>query len=191
ISISFSLPEKYLPDVMTMKQAGAVPVYITPATGRTDSTREEGTSVPPIKAVLTAMDNTVDTTTGTIKLRAQYANADKKLWPGQFVRAGLVLREKPDAILIPTAAIMDGINGPYVYVITPENKAEDRLVTVDFLSGDRSVIAKGLNAGERVALDGQVRLAPGLAVEVRDGAGTKAASTEQSKSAGETPAKAQ
>jgi len=192
ISISFSLPEKYLPDVMDMRQTGEVAVYVTPAAGRTDSAKQDGADTfPPIKATLTAMDNTVDTTTGTIKLRAQYANTDKKLWPGQFVRAGLVLREKPEAILIPTAAIMDGINGSYVYVITPENKAEDRLVTVDFLAGDRSVITTGLKAGERVALDGQVRLAPGLAVEVREGAGSKATSPEQSKSAGETPAKAQ
>ncbi|UZP67501.1 efflux RND transporter periplasmic adaptor subunit [Desulfovibrio mangrovi] len=168
ISISFSLPEKYLPEVMTMRQAGEVTVYITPATGKADDSQSASSSGNSIAAALTAMDNTVDTATGTIKLRAQYSNADKKLWPGQFVRAGLVLREEPAAVLIPTAAVMDGINGSYVYVITPDNKAEDRLITVDFLVGDRTVVSAGLKAGERVALDGQVRLAPGMSVEVRN-----------------------
>lgn len=173
ISISFSLPEKYLPELMEMRRSGEVRVHIQPAVDRAPGGQAQAT---PIVARLAAMDNAVDTATGTIALRATYANTDHRLWPGQFVRAGLVLREKADAILIPTAAVMDGIHGSYVYVITPENTAEDRQITVDFLSGDNTVVASGLQPGERVALDGQVNLAPGLAVDVKSPGGTASSS---------------
>lgn len=159
ISVSFALPEKYLGAIMEMQQAGDIAVQIFPSA--------EDTSVQPLAGVVSAMDNSVDITTGTIKLRARYDNTDHRLWPGQFVRVGLVLREMPDALLVPTGAIMDGISGSYVYVVTPDNVAEVRQVKVDFLSGDNSVIASGLAAGERVVLDGQVRLTEGVSVEVR------------------------
>ncbi len=164
ISISFALPEKYLPDLMKVMRGGTVPVSILPTSSDAADPRDADAT---LTASLSAMDNAVDTTTGTIRLRAQYANDDRSLWPGQFVRVGLVLRERTNAILVPTVAVLDGIEGSYVYVITPDNVAEARPIRVDFLSGDTTVVASGLTAGEQVVLDGHVRLAPGTRVDIR------------------------
>ncbi|GFM35835.1 efflux RND transporter periplasmic adaptor subunit [Desulfovibrio psychrotolerans] len=191
VSVSFALPERYLTEVLDMQRSGSVPVEATPASSDAVSS-QSGQSAParePVRGFLSAMDNAVDTTTGTIRLRAQFDNAEKRLWPGQFVRVGLVLRDKPDALLIPTSAVLDGIQGSYVYVITPDNKAEARQITVDFLSGKNTVLASGLAVGERVVLDGQVRLAPGMTVEVRPqpGAAPQSPQSTQTPQAGQSP----
>jgi len=194
VSVSFALPERYLTEVLDMQRSGSVPVEATPASSDALSGQSSPSGQPsqsgqtrePVRGFLSAMDNAVDTTTGTIRLRAQFDNAEKRLWPGQFVRVGLVLRDKPDALLIPTSAVLDGIQGSYVYVITPDNKAEARQITVDFLSGKNTVLASGLAVGERVVLDGQVRLAPGMTVEVRPQPGA-APQFPQAPQAGQQP----
>lgn len=197
ITVSFALPEKYLSEVMEIQRSGAVPIRILPSANPALENKANGATdassivQSPLVGNLTAMDNSVDTTTGTIRLRAQYPNKDHRLWPGQFVRVGLVLREKTDAILIPTAAVMDGIHGSYVYVITENNIAEDRKITVDFLSGDRTVVAKGLAAGERVALDGQVSLAPGISVEIKNKKQTAATAQPLAPAGDAKPAKSE
>ncbi len=114
------------------------------------------------------IDNAIDPATGTIKLKAEFDNKDKLLWPGQFVNVVITLGIKKDAVVIPHRALQTGQQGQYVFVITKDNTAELREVTVGFRVGDDVVIEKGLNGGEIVVIDGQLRLTPGAKVEIKN-----------------------
>ena len=117
---------------------------------------------------LTFIDNGVDTTTGTVKLKATFANKDKRLWPGEFVNAVLQLSMQKNAILVPTKAIQSGQEGDYVYVVTPQNVAEARTVKTSGTYQDYTLVASGLQKGERVVVDGQLRVAPHAKVTVQN-----------------------
>ena len=171
IFIAFSLPERYLPAVKAKSRAGALTV--------TASAAGEDASQP-VTAKLTSIDNAVDSKTGSIRLKAIAENADHRLWPGQFVRVGLTLSTLHDVVVIPTQAVMDGLKGPYVYVVGSDGKVDARQITPGPIVDASTVVEKGLAPGEMVVTDGQVRLAPGLTATIKPGsdapaaAGTKA-----------------
>jgi multidrug efflux system membrane fusion protein len=157
IYVTFSVPEQYLNEIKKYMAAGKLNVeaFIS---------KED---VMPEQGVLTFIDNTVDMATGTIKLKGTFANKGKRLWPGQFVNVLLTLTMQPDAIVIPSQAVQAGQSGVYVFVIKSDLTAESRPVVVArSLDGD-SVIEKGLQPGEKVVTDGQLRLVPGAKMEIK------------------------
>lgn len=161
IYVTFSLPEQNLPEIKKYMAQGKVTVgaYLS----KDDKTPEQG--------VLTFVDNTVDPTTGTIKLKATFQNAQKKLWPGQFVNVALTLTTQPNALLLPTSAIQTGQSGQFVFVVKKDNTVESRPIAAGRAIGDETVIDKGVTPGETVVTDGQVRLVPGARVEIKNNAG--------------------
>lgn len=160
IFIAFSVPERYLPAILARLRQGAIPVAAAPD-------GEQGK--PPVTATLAAVDNAVDNKTGAIRLKAVYDNADHRLWPGQFVRVDLTLDIRQNAVLVPTQAVLDGLHGPYVYVIGQNDQAEVRQITPGPIVGAETVVEKGIAPGDRVVVDGQVRLAPGTRAAVKTG----------------------
>ena len=126
---------------------------------------------------LVFVDNAVDQTTGTIKLRAEFANLDNALWPGQFANVRVKLFDDPKAVVVPTIAIQTGPNGQFVFAAKEDNTVEVRIVKVDRADGDLSVIATGLTPGERVVTQGQLRLAAGSKITTAEAA-AKAKSAE-------------
>jgi multidrug efflux system membrane fusion protein len=157
IYVTFAVPERHLADIKRYLAEGSVKVEALP-------TRQEA---DPVRGELTFVNNTVDASTGTIQLKATFANADNRLWPGQFLNVVLTLTTEPHAVVIPSQAIQTGQQGPYVFVIKPDLTAEMRAVVVGRTVGPDAVIQKGLAPGERVVADGQVRLVPGARVEIR------------------------
>lgn len=117
---------------------------------------------------LTFIDNAVDTTTGTIKLKGTFANSDRRLWPGQFVDVILTLTMEKDRVVVPTQAVQTGQQGLYVYVIKDDLTAELRTVTIERNYDNLAVISSGVAAGEQVVTDGQLRLVPGTKVEIKN-----------------------
>jgi multidrug efflux system membrane fusion protein len=113
------------------------------------------------------VDNAVDPTTGTIKLRGQFENKDNALWPGQFVSVNMKLSEQKDAIVIPSQSVQTGPDGQYVFVIKQDLTAEVRRITVQRTEGDNAIVASGLAKGEQVVTRGQLRLTPGTKVSVK------------------------
>ena len=118
--------------------------------------------------ILTVIDNQVSATTATIKLKAQFDNHDHALWPSLFVKARLLVETRKDALVAPAVAVQRGQKGTYVYVVTDENKAEMRPVTVDTIEGTDALITKGLEAGDKVVIDGQSQLKPDAMVDARE-----------------------
>jgi multidrug efflux system membrane fusion protein len=163
IYVSLTVPERYLPDLRAAMAAGPVPVAVT----------ARGQAGAPATGTLTFIDNQVDVTTGTIALKAKFANDDERLWPGQFVNVTLTLGNQENAIAVPSVAIQIGPNGPYVFVIRPDSTVELRLVKPDRMVGDKTVVAQGIAAGERVVVDGQLRLGNGTRVAVQAPATSK------------------
>ena len=122
------------------------------------------------RGTLTFLDNAVDRATGTITLKATFANGDRALWPGEFVNAILTLAVDQNAIVAPAGAVQNGQQGSYAFVVKADDTVESRPVTVARTAPEGSVIEKGLSAGERVVTDGQLRLIPGARVEILGGA---------------------
>ncbi len=158
IYVTFSVPEQYLPEIKKYMSGGKVKVeaFIT----KGEDNPEEGT--------LTFVDNSVDLTTGTIKLKATFANKAKHLWPGQFVDAVVTLTTQPNAIMVPSSAIQTGQNGQYVFLIKDDLTVESRPVEVGRTLNSETVIEKGLQAGEKVVTDGQLRLVPGAKIQIKE-----------------------
>ena len=123
----------------------------------------------PVVGQLTFLDNTVQSSSGTVMLRATAANGDHRLWPGQFVNVRLVLATLPGAVLVPAAAPQDSSKGAFVYVINQDSTAELRLVKLGQRQGDMVVVQEGLKAGEQVVLNGQIGVMPGGKVRVDKG----------------------
>jgi len=122
----------------------------------------------PLPGELTFVDNSVDPTTGTVQLKATFGNMDRRLWPGQFVDVILTLTERANSVTIPSAAIQEGQNGPYVFVIGREDKAEMRQIKIAFVTSDgEAIIENGLSAGEVVVTDGHLRVSPGGKVSMK------------------------
>ena len=123
------------------------------------------------KGGLSLIDNQIDQTTGTIHLKATFDNADERLWPGQFVNARLILTVAKGAITVPAAAVQQGADGYYAYIVKPDLTVERRSVDVARIQAGQAVVAKGIAAGERIVTDGQYRLSSGMRVRVLSGAG--------------------
>ncbi len=157
IYVSFSIPEDVLPEVRRYQASGSLPVSaIAP-----DNRESSGT--------LSFIDNTVDTSTGTIRLKSTFENASRVLWPGQFVNVRARLSTEHNRILIPSQAVQTGPDGKYVWVVSPDSSAVMRKVRVlrNYTppgQTEQAVIGEGIKPGEKVVLEGQLRLSPGAHV---------------------------
>jgi multidrug efflux system membrane fusion protein len=160
VYVSFSVPEQELPEVRQRAAEGMLPVQAIVA-HHDDA---------PVVGELSFINNTVDTTTGTVLLKGLFKNDDEALWPGQFVDVAVTLAVHHDAVLVPAEAIQVGQQGQYVFVVAADQSAEVRQVVPGDRIGSEIVVTQGLSPGERVVTDGQIRLAPGLKVEIKDGA---------------------
>jgi len=157
ISVAFSVPERTLDAVRAALDAGSVAAHVS---GRdNDSVQADG--------VVDFIDNTVDPTTGMITLKARFDNADHALWPGRFINVELKLGTEADQIVVPTPAVQAGQKGKQIYVVKADRTVELRPVTVGRIAGDFTSIATGIEAGDTIVTDGQLRLVPGSRVEVR------------------------
>jgi multidrug efflux system membrane fusion protein len=161
IAVIFTLPEDNLPTVQQHMGKGQLQVQ---AYSRDDQTKLATGS-------LLTIDNQIDPTTGTGKLKAVFDNHEHALWPNQFVNARLLLEVRKNSTVIPAAAVQRGPQGTYVFTVKPDKTAEMRPVTVSFSQGDYAAISQGIATGEAVVTDGQDKLQPGTPVEIRGGAG--------------------
>lgn len=157
INTSFSITEKELTTVRRQMAAGRISV--TAEVPGTPGVKETG--------YLTFVDNSIDAATGTIRIKASFDNGKKLLWPGQYVNLSIALAVLNNAVVVPSQAIQTGQKGQFVFVITKDGTAEIRPVTVGPVSQNVTVIEKGLQAGEQVVVDGQMRVIPGSKVEIR------------------------
>ena len=180
IYVSFAVPEQQLAEIRARMAQGSVPVQAR-VRGQSEPGAQRAASAPapgePETGALSFIDNAVDRTTGTIRLKATFENADARLWPGEFVNVVMQIAEQRDAIVVPTQAVQQGQQGPFVFVVEGETAAV-RPVTLGTSLGGESVVESGLRAGEPVVIDGQLRLAPGAKVRiVESGGGAPAAGT--------------
>ena len=159
IYVTFSVPGKLLDDIRRFQRSAQLKV-VARASGA-----EEGDTAT---GRVTFIDNAVDPTTATIKLKATFDNANHALWPGQYADVTLMLRTETKAVVVPSVAVQAGQQGAYVFVVTADKTVEMRPVTVARVEGAESVIASGLTAGETVVTDGQLRLVPGSRIVTRD-----------------------
>ncbi len=157
IYVSFGVPEGLLPELrryMALREleVEAVPPNeeIAPATGR-----------------ITFVDNQVDQTTGTIRIKATFPNANRRLWPGQFVNVRVRLTSDPRAIVVPSVAVQAGPEGQFIYVVKGDQTVEMRPVVVARTAGKETVLKEGVKPGETVVTDGQLRLVPGSRISIR------------------------
>lgn len=158
INVSFAVPEQHLADLKRHMAAGRLRAE---ATFQSDDGRPE-------QGFLAFVDNAVDRSTGTIKLKAEFINSERRLWPGQFVNVSLTLATQGDAVVIPSEAIQVGPEGQQVFVVKEDKRVEMRSVTVGRTQEGQAVVAKGLSAGETVVREGQFLLGPGSRVEIKD-----------------------
>jgi multidrug efflux system membrane fusion protein len=157
IYVSFSVPEQNLAEVRRHMASGGLPVT---ATVPNDTQR-------PAEGTLTFVDNSVDTSTGTIRLKGTFLNRDHRLWPGQFVNVALRLTTQANAVVVPNQAVQTGQNGFFAYVVKSDMSAEFRPIVPGNQVGGETVIEKGLQPGDTVVTDGQLMLFPGAKVEVK------------------------
>ena len=157
IYVTFTIAESQLPALKRYLAAGAIGVRVKPPT---DAAEAAGGRI-------TFIDNAVDQTTGTIKVKASFENTDRQLWPGQFLNVTITLKVDQHAVVVPTPAVQTGPQGTYVFVIKPDQSAELRTVAIDRSAGAETIIQSGLKAGEIVVTDGHLRLVPGSKVTVK------------------------
>lgn len=171
IHVSFSIPQQQLPEVKRYSSAGSLKVEaVVPNAG-------EGAANPQGK--LDFIDNTVDAATGTIKLKGVYPNADRRLWPGQFVDVVLTLSTDMNAVVVPSRAIQTGQQGQYVFVVKPDMTVDMRVIKVRRAAGADTIIESGVEPGEKVVTDGQMRLNKDARVEIKQAGLTPAATSQQ------------
>lgn len=163
ILVRFSVPATNLP-ALQQRRSQELTAIASPARD----------SAAPINGVLSFVDNQVDTTTGSLLLKARFPNRDGSLWPGEFVAITLVLGMENDAIVVPSQAVMQGQQGTYVFVVNSDGSAATQPVTVERTLDSLSVIA-GVPAGALVVTDGQLRLTPNAKVDIRGGPTTETA----------------
>lgn len=154
IYVAFAVPEQHVTDILQRMGQGSLPVEAAASGG---GFLEAG--------ALASLDNAVDKTTGTIKLKAVFSNGKLLLWPGQFVRVTLNLDSREGVVLVSSRAVQAGSKGAYVYVVSAQNTAEMRPVTSGAILDGFTIIESGLQGGESVITDGQIRLVPGAAVQ--------------------------
>jgi len=176
IAVIFTLPEDVLPSVAQHMARGTLEVDAF--------SRDDQTKIATGK--LLTIDNQIDPTTGTAKLKAVFDNKDNQLWPNQFVNSNLLLETRKNSTTVPTAAILRGPQGTFVYAMNTDKTVEDRAVTVSLTQGNTSVVTSGLNPGDVVVTDGQDKLQRGSRVEPR-ATGTNAGSGNANKQAAGSP----
>ncbi len=167
ISVVFTLPEEALSAVGTALAAGSVPV--------TTLSRDGGTVLD--QGTLTLIDNEIDQTTGTVRLKATFSNTHDTLWPGQYVNARVLVRTERNALTLPTIAVQLGPNGPFTYVIKSDSTVEVRLLKIGDESGGMTVVKEGLAFNERVVTSNQYRLQAGAHVRANTVNASTAAGT--------------
>ncbi len=157
IYVSFAVPEHYLGEIKRLLAGGRMPVaaQIAPQSA-------------PESGLLTFVDNSVDSATGTIRLKGTFANPHRRLWPGQFVNVVLRLSERPNAVVVPSEALQTGQAGQFVFVVKDDNSVESRPVSAGRSVQGVTIVEKGLAPGEVVVTDGQLRLAPGAKVQIKE-----------------------
>ena len=169
LNVDFTLSEKYLSRLRDAMSTGTLKVQIRPE-GDKDS----------YDGKLIFIDNTVDDMTGTIYMRASVDNPERKLWPGQFFTIRLILSTQKDALLVPSAAVKIGQNGHYLFVLTDDNKADLRNITIGITQGDYVMAEDGVKAGEKAVTSGMLGLYPGVpVVEMAPSAASEKASKKK------------
>lgn len=159
IAVVFTIPEDSLPPVLAKLHAGAeLPV----------EAYDRANVHPLASGRLLTVDNAVDANTGTVRLKAEFANADGALFPNQFVNARLQLDVRPDVVIVPGAAVQRGTQGPFVYVVTPAHTVDVRPVTLGGAHGDEVAVASGVMPGDLVVVEGAEGVRAGRAVTLRD-----------------------
>jgi hypothetical protein len=158
INVTFAVPEQNLIDIKRHMASRKLNVSASfpAAEGR------------PEQGILTFVDNAVDRTTGTIKLKAEFTNRERRLWPGQFINVALTLTTEADAVVIPSEAIQVGPEGQQVFIVKEDKRVELRQVSVGQTNEGEAVITKGVTVGDQVVREGQFLLSPGSRVDVRD-----------------------
>lgn len=157
VDVSFAVPEENIPAIRSGIEKGVLRVEAVAS----------GEAGAPAVGELTFVDNKVDASTGTIRLKATFGNTDRRLWPGQFVTASLIVGRDTDAVMIPESAVQTTQAGASVFVVKPDQTVELRTVTVRRIVGDTSIIENGISVGDTVVTDGQLRLASGVKVQIK------------------------
>ncbi len=160
IYVTFAVPEKYLGEINRRTKEGKMEVQVYAP--------ENQGSAEPISGVVSFVNNTVEQSTATIRLKATFQNRDRRLWPGQTTNVLLTLGVQPKAVVVPSQAIQSGQSGSYAFVVKQDQTAELRLVSVSRTTNGETVIEKGLSPGETVVTDGQLLLTPGARVSIKD-----------------------
>jgi len=178
ISVVFSLPETQLPEVLAQVREGH-----TLQVQAFDRADEKVIATGQLETI----DNQIDTTTGTVKLKARFSNADDLLFPNQFVNVRLLVQTRDDATVIPTAAVQQGSAGPFVFLLRDDSTVEVRQVELGPINDDRVGVNKGLEPGDRVVIEGTDRLRTGAKVSVVTGGAAIPASAGESLGVGSSP----
>ncbi len=161
IYVSFAVPEKHLAAIRAAQARQALGVEALAA----------GDPAAPPAGRVTFIDNQVDATSGTIRLKATFANASGRLWPGQFVTARLTLGEREGVVVVPAGAVQTGQQGSYAFVVKPDHTVEQRPIAAEPATDQGAIVTRGIAAGETVVVDGQMALVPGARVQARAAAG--------------------
>ncbi len=177
IAVAFTVPETTFDAIRRAQAEAKLSVAALPSSAQAPASGSVSPAAggapspePAAKAEigeLSFVDNTVDRATGTVRLKATFSNSTRALWPGRFVEVVLTLARDPNALVVPAEALQTGQQGAYVFVVKADSTVESRPVTVGRRQGGNVVIDKGLSADEQVVTDGQLRLAPGVKVEVK------------------------
>ncbi|HEY6155331.1 MAG TPA: efflux RND transporter periplasmic adaptor subunit [Candidatus Udaeobacter sp.] len=180
ISVLFTLPEQNLQEIFNEGGANGGLKVLALDRGNTN-TLDEGS--------LAVVDNEIDPTTGTVKLKATFPNEDLKLWPGKFVNARLILTTRKDATVIPSSVVQRGPQGTYAYLIKSDKTVEMRPIKVGQTEGNLALVDEGLEPGEQVVVDGQYKLQPGAHVELTTPQPSKQARPAQARQPGQKMAR--
>ena len=159
IYVTFSVPEAQLGGIKNYMTREKLAVFAAP---------QDAVAAPPETGALTFIDNNVDQTTGTIKLKGTFTNPERKLWPGEFVRVTLRLATQRGAVVVPSQAVQTGQDGSFVYLVKPDMTVESQPVVTGSRVDQDIVVERGLRAGDRVVTEGQLRLAPVMKVRTKD-----------------------
>jgi multidrug efflux system membrane fusion protein len=164
IFVNFAVPQQFWPEVKKYMAQGTLHVKAT--VPRDSGSAEDG--------AVTFLDNAIDPTTGTIHMRATFTNSQNRLWPGLYVDIILTLSEQHDATVIPAQAVVEGEKGPFVYIVKSDKRVEPRTIVPARTIDGETVVEKGLQPGETIVTDGQVRLEPNAKIDIKSGAGDTA-----------------
>ncbi len=157
IYVSFSIPESRLAELKRYLALGTLAVEAQPPNEERASSHGH----------ITFVDNNVDQTTGTIRIKATFTNEDRRLWPGQFVNVTVALTKDPTAVVVPTAAVQVGQQGQYAYVVKADKSVEYRPVVIERTAGLETIVKSGLKPAETVVTDGQLRIVAGSRVSIK------------------------